>query len=67
MDTEDGSFDDNPPGLLERNTEKTMPVLLEDNPPQGTYMYSAFKIVITNNMHYVSLLLLAQIVDTNMC
>ncbi|KAG8652488.1 hypothetical protein MANES_06G096000v8 [Manihot esculenta] len=35
MDTEDGSFDDNPPGLLERNTEKTMPVLLEDNPPQG--------------------------------
>ncbi|KAG8652489.1 hypothetical protein MANES_06G096000v8 [Manihot esculenta] len=34
MDTEDGSFDDNPPGLLERNTEKTMPVLLEDNPPQ---------------------------------
>ncbi|KAJ9163651.1 hypothetical protein P3X46_023296 [Hevea brasiliensis] len=31
MDTED---DDNPPGLLERNTEKAIPELLEDNLPQ---------------------------------
>ncbi|KAJ9140423.1 hypothetical protein P3X46_031073 [Hevea brasiliensis] len=34
MDTEDGSFDYIPPGLLDRKTEKTVPVPLEADAPQ---------------------------------
>lgn len=30
MDTEDESFGDNPPGFLDRKTEKTMPVPWDD-------------------------------------
>ena len=47
MDTEDGTFDDNPSGLQERRAERTTGPSLEDDAPQGTFL------LFSSQDHYV--------------